>query len=56
MGANLCHATNVGGLKTFLSMQDVELDFLAFRQRAIAFGEDGRVMHKHVLSVLPIGI
>ena len=43
---------DVGCLLAFRAIDDVELDALAFAQRAVAVHLDGAVVHENVVAVL----
>src|SRR5688572_2760570 len=45
---------DVGGLRTFLAVQDFELHFLALGQRLETVGLDGGEMDEDILTVLPL--
>src|ERR1700733_7003178 len=47
---NLCGAHDIAGLKTFRAFEQIELDGLAFIQRAVAVLLDGREMHEYILA------
>src|SRR5580658_6955633 len=51
VGENLCCcAHDVARLEAFRAFEQVELDSLAFVQRAVAVLLDGREMHEHILA------
>src|ERR1035438_4618234 len=46
------HLSHVFGLWAFLSLCNLELDRVAFRQAFVAFGLDCRVVHEHVGPII----
>src|SRR5208337_4287203 len=50
LGKFLCRAHHVACLKALRAFEQIELDGLAFVQRAVAVLLDGRKMHEHVLA------
>ena len=42
---------DIGRLKTFGALFDLELDLIAFIQIAVSFTDDGFVVHEHIFAI-----